>query len=533
MADIFISYASKDRSRVEPLAHALEARGWSVWWDRTIPPGKSFDQVIEEAITAARCVVVLWSKKSIRSDWVKEEAGIGKRGKILVPAKIDLVEPPLGFGLIQAADLTDWKTDTSHTAFASFLSAISDIVGPPPQQEKGVQSAVVPESSLEQQLEDQHEEGKTPQATPRRPEPIDVKPPEPKHDATAPSEPRPFEPRKTGNALKFGVLAGVVVLMIAGIWWWFSQPQMKEVRQEMEKLNRQAVNLENAVAELDKPEQIEELYRHRDTLSDQVEGFSAQATKVGLRSELEELQNRLEQIQIQLGNKEKELFTTRRGKIFVVSAPDNAIVKILNIDEHFQQGMELEPGKYHVEVSSEGYEPQEIWIQLSPGEEKQVNFELKKITRKVAWLQVETVPEDASVRILNIKPKFVQGMELEPGRYHVEVAAEGYGTQRRWVDLVAGHEEPLRFELAKITVLEQISPDSPSPLKDDRVWAAIRILLAPADQVDFENARRLLWEAGYPKSIALSKSQLRLDPEHEKLLIERLEQIGIEGIQKD
>jgi hypothetical protein len=80
-----------------------------VWWGRTIPPGKTFDQVIQEAIESARCVVVLWSKGSIISDWVKEEANIGKQRKILVPAKIDSVEPPLGFGLIQAADLTDCK----------------------------------------------------------------------------------------------------------------------------------------------------------------------------------------------------------------------------------------------------------------------------------------------------------------------------------------------------------------------------------------------------------------------------------------
>jgi len=132
MADIFISYASEDRSRAETIAKALEDQGWSVWWDRTIPPGKTFDQVIEEAITTASCVVVLWSKKSIKSDWVKEESTIGKKRKILVPAKIESIEPPIGFSMIQTADLTDWKAETSHAGFQKLLSAISDLVVHPP-----------------------------------------------------------------------------------------------------------------------------------------------------------------------------------------------------------------------------------------------------------------------------------------------------------------------------------------------------------------------------------------------------------------
>lgn len=35
-----------------------------VWRDREIPTGKAFDQVIEEAIAEARCVVVLWAATS-------------------------------------------------------------------------------------------------------------------------------------------------------------------------------------------------------------------------------------------------------------------------------------------------------------------------------------------------------------------------------------------------------------------------------------------------------------------------------------
>jgi hypothetical protein len=68
MSDIFLSYASEDRPRVEVLRGALERHGWSVWWDNTILPGRTFDQVIGEALDAARCVIVVWSQHSVNSD---------------------------------------------------------------------------------------------------------------------------------------------------------------------------------------------------------------------------------------------------------------------------------------------------------------------------------------------------------------------------------------------------------------------------------------------------------------------------------
>lgn len=104
-------------------------RGWSVWWDPQIPPGKTYFRVVKDALKAAKCVVVLRSKHSIISEWVLEEADNWKIRGILVPAKIDSVEPPIGFRLIQAADLTDWENETSHAGFFSFTKAISEIVG--------------------------------------------------------------------------------------------------------------------------------------------------------------------------------------------------------------------------------------------------------------------------------------------------------------------------------------------------------------------------------------------------------------------
>jgi hypothetical protein len=108
VSDIFISYASADRPRAEPLVRALEQQGRTVWWDRSILPGKTWSQVIEAALADARCVIVLWSRESVRSEWVLAEAEEAKRRGILVPALIDPVSIPLEFRRMQAADLVNW-----------------------------------------------------------------------------------------------------------------------------------------------------------------------------------------------------------------------------------------------------------------------------------------------------------------------------------------------------------------------------------------------------------------------------------------
>jgi TIR domain-containing protein len=125
LAQVFLSYASQDRRTAMALADALKGRGWTVFWDRTIPPGKMFDQVIGEALRAAACVVVLWSRASVESRWVKEEAEDAAERNILIPALIDDVPLPLGFRRLHAARLVGWPGSHDANEFDQLTESIA------------------------------------------------------------------------------------------------------------------------------------------------------------------------------------------------------------------------------------------------------------------------------------------------------------------------------------------------------------------------------------------------------------------------
>lgn len=124
MPDIFISYSSKNKARVETLANALKNEGFDVWWDTHLAPGEKFRAVIQEQLEQAKSVLVVWTKQSIDSDWVKQEASKAHDRGVLIPVLFDSVVPPMPFGELQNADLRQWRGNIQSPEFQSLINTL-------------------------------------------------------------------------------------------------------------------------------------------------------------------------------------------------------------------------------------------------------------------------------------------------------------------------------------------------------------------------------------------------------------------------
>ncbi len=124
MADIFVSYSRTDKARVAPLVSALEAQGWSLWWDPEITPGDEFDALIGAELESARAVVVVWSPASVDSRWVKGEARDAADRGVLVPVRFENARLPIDVRAIHTIDLDDWAGKRDSAAFRALCTAL-------------------------------------------------------------------------------------------------------------------------------------------------------------------------------------------------------------------------------------------------------------------------------------------------------------------------------------------------------------------------------------------------------------------------
>jgi serine/threonine-protein kinase len=131
VTDLFLSYKAEDRARVAPLVQALETDGLSVWWDAHIGGGDDWRDTILRNLEAAKCVIVVWSRRSVGPDgnFVRDEASRAQKRRSYFPLRIDKVDPPLGFGETQALDLHGWKGDRADPRYQAVLGALRKRLG--------------------------------------------------------------------------------------------------------------------------------------------------------------------------------------------------------------------------------------------------------------------------------------------------------------------------------------------------------------------------------------------------------------------
>ena len=134
---VFLSYSRADQARARPVIDALITSGFTVWWDGMLRGGENFLPTTEAALEQARAVVVLWSKTSVDSHWVRDEAQRGRERGCLVPLAIDGSQAPLGFRQFQLIDVSRWRGRADAPEFQPVLDAVAALVGRAPDRPVG------------------------------------------------------------------------------------------------------------------------------------------------------------------------------------------------------------------------------------------------------------------------------------------------------------------------------------------------------------------------------------------------------------
>jgi adenylate cyclase len=128
MADVFVSYARSDKARVAPLVAAIEAKGWTVWWDPEICPGQEFDRQIAAELKIAIAVLVVWTPNSVESRWVRGEAREGAERGILVPVRFERADLPIDVRTLHTTDFDDWGEDPRSPQAQEVMRALGTLI---------------------------------------------------------------------------------------------------------------------------------------------------------------------------------------------------------------------------------------------------------------------------------------------------------------------------------------------------------------------------------------------------------------------
>jgi adenylate cyclase len=128
MADVFVSYARSDKARVAPFVAAIEAKGWTVWWDPEISAGQEFDRQIAAELKIATAILVVWTPNSVESRWVRGEAREGAERGILIPIRFERADLPIDVRTLHTIDFDNWGEDPRSPEAQEVMRALGTMI---------------------------------------------------------------------------------------------------------------------------------------------------------------------------------------------------------------------------------------------------------------------------------------------------------------------------------------------------------------------------------------------------------------------
>ncbi len=133
MADLYITYGIRERYWVSKLAAALEAEGYSVWWDHAVIPGANVRAESQQALTEAKCALVIWSDTAVEDHWVLVDSEQAVKQGALVSVLANNAAVPAVYQSLEVSDLQDWAVGDLQDAH--FMNLVETIKGycPPSQ----------------------------------------------------------------------------------------------------------------------------------------------------------------------------------------------------------------------------------------------------------------------------------------------------------------------------------------------------------------------------------------------------------------
>lgn len=145
--DVFISYKREERALSKRVKRGIIAAGYTAVTDLNIGKNEDFSDAIDTMIRTATLTLVLWTKASAPSDWVRKEARLardlekaGKPNRYLgvMIEDVDLDLPPDLRGL-QMVDIRDSGLD--DPSMAQLVDAVRDILGDEAQRNAQIAGA--------------------------------------------------------------------------------------------------------------------------------------------------------------------------------------------------------------------------------------------------------------------------------------------------------------------------------------------------------------------------------------------------------